>query len=65
MPDKTPTLPSRRRRFDRGWLMRQSAAWADEARVLAAGPLRGRMLTAQTAAVRFGRRIPPRRFTAL
>ena len=45
--------------------MRQSAAWADEARVLAAGPLRGRMLTAQPVAVRFDRRMPPRRFTAL
>jgi hypothetical protein len=62
MPDKTP---SRKRRIDRGWLMRQSAAWADEVRVLAAGPLRGRMLKPQPVAVRFGRRMPPRRLTAL
>ena len=45
--------------------MRQSAAWADNVRVLAAGPLRGRTLKPQAVAVGFGRRMPPRRLTAI
>jgi hypothetical protein len=45
--------------------MRQSAAWADEARVLLSAPLRGRMLSAQPVPVRVGRRSGPRRLTAL
>jgi len=45
--------------------MRQSAAWADEARVLLSAPLRGRTLRTQPVPVRVGRRIRPRRLTAL
>jgi hypothetical protein len=45
--------------------MRQSAAWADEARVLLAAPMRGRMLRTQPVPVRIGRRSGPRRITAL
>jgi hypothetical protein len=65
MPTDLPHPPSRPRRFDRSWLMRNSAALADEARVLLAAPLRSRMLRTQAVPVRIGRRSGPRRITAL
>jgi hypothetical protein len=65
MPSKTPPTPHRPRRLDRGWLMRHSAGWADEARVLLTAPLRGRMLRTQAVPVQVGRRTRPGRMTSI
>jgi hypothetical protein len=65
MLNKTPHPPTRRQRFNRGWLMRHSPAWAVDARMLLASPLRRRSPTIQPVPVRVGREIRPQRVSAL